>query len=451
MSGLPYTNHGAERAVLGSIMLSPSCFAEAKALLAADDFGDLSHCKIFAAMETVEALKRAIDPTTVADALKSLDALDAVGGPVYLVQLEAACLAPENIKSYCEIVLDHAHKRAARQMLEQARKQLGSGADADEVFADIDKVSEAFHRRASATDGPVHIGDAVYEVLEETEQARLDGVDIIGLSSGYADLDLVTSGFQPSDLIILAASPSVGKTSLASCFTENIAVGANQTVLCFSCEMSLKQIAKRQIAVNARGDLSLLNRPRMISDDQMQGFVEAGQNVGAAPIYVDDTPAIDAYTLRSRARNMVATRGGIALIIVDYLQLLTVSSARSDNRNLEIARISATLKQTARECDCPIIVLSQINRDSRKAKAEPELHNLRDSGAIEQDADLVIFLHEDPDPCRDIVLDQNGDPNGVRDVWALIKKNRNGPTGRLRLPFKAQETRFYNAPGGLEQ
>ena len=434
------SNLDAERAVLGSILLDNTVLPTVQAAVTDDDFYDTGHRAIYRACLKLADANTSIDPTTLADALDRAGQLEHAGGHAYSFRLEAAVLSTANVEAHCRVVRDRALARTLLRALAEAASTIYTEGSHDEALPTLEAVIEAVNKRVSAADGPRHIRDVSLDVITRLDELRQSGAEMTGLPTHYPDIDRYTGGLHPGEIYVIAASPGLGKTSLASCLTENIAVKSGGTILFFSAEMSAEQLAKRQIAVHGKLDLSMMDKPRFLTHDEMTSYANAAKEIGSAEIYIDDTPAIDGYDLRARARHFAAVNGRLDLIVVDYLQLLSLRGARGDNRNAEVTRISSLIKQTARECEVPVILLSQLSRDGRKQKREPELHDLRDSGAIEQDAYFVGFLHPNPD--ADLVYQER-----IRslDILFLIKKHRGGPTGRFSLFFKGHETKFYSA------
>ncbi|RMH45272.1 MAG: replicative DNA helicase [Deltaproteobacteria bacterium] len=439
---LPH-NLDAEKSVLGGILLRNDALTQL-ATLEEEDFYDPKHRAVFAAMRALEAKARPIDPVTLEEELAASGKLEAVGGLAFLSELAIAVPTADNITHYAEIVQD---KHAARKLMlaasEIAAKGYGDYGDIgdylDEAETRIFEVTQRTQRGAAK-----NIKTLLKSVFESLDSrfAATDG--ITGIPTGYHELDQRTAGLQPSDLVILAARPAMGKTSLAMSIVQNCALGHGIPVLVFSLEMSSTQLAERMLCSEARIDSSLLRRGQLQRQD-MTNLTYAANNLSKAPIYIDDTPALSVREVRAKARRFVGNRelfpngDARALVVIDYLQLMRGTNLHKNaNREQEISEISRGLKALAKEINCPVLALSQLNRSlESRADKRPMLSDLRESGAIEQDADLILFIYRD-----EVYSKEACERPGIAEV--IIGKNRHGPVATVELRFEGRYTRFDN-------
>jgi replicative DNA helicase len=437
---LPH-NADAEKSVLGGILLRNEALNELPTL-EEEDFYDPRHKAVFAAMRSLEARSKPIDPITLEEQLNQAGKLEAIGGLAYLAELALTVPTADNIVHYAEIV---AEKNSARKLMLAAQEIVAKGyadyGDAreylDQAEAKIFEVTQRMQRG-----GPQHAKQLLQQFFK-TLDGRFAAEDgITGIPSGFNDLDERTGGLQPSDLIILAARPGMGKTALAMSIVQNCAMSQRWPVLVFSLEMSSLQLMERLLCSAARIDSSLLRRG-MIQKRDMSNLTLVADPLSKAPILIDDTPAASLREVRAKARrfrSMGELFGGkpFGLIVVDYLQLMRGNTSNAQaTREQEISEISRGLKALAKEINCPIIALSQLNRslESRQDK-RPILSDLRESGAIEQDADQIFFIY------REEVYKEQSDKQGIAEV--IIGKNRHGATGAIELFFEGKFTRFSN-------
>jgi len=433
--------------VLGSVLIDNTLLATVTQYLKPAHFYDAGHRSILEAMRRLEAEGSSIDPTTLCEALRREGKLDLTGGPSYIALLESAVLSTSNVAAHARIVLDKALKRELIKAADAiARSSYEEEADAEGLLAraqqDIYNIQEAHIAEAVRP-----IDETVREVLDLLEERRHHSHIYTGLSSGYSDLDDLTSGFQKSDLIILAGRTSMGKTAFALCIASHVAVRQRKPVLFFSLEMSRHQLAQRLIAMIARKDLRKIRAPRDLSAQELDDITEAGRLLGSSPLLIDDTPGIDIADIRARARHHKARNSDLALVVVDYLQLITCAETagrRSDSRQVEVARISGALKGLARDLNVPLIALAQLSRqvEQRRGKDKsPILSDLRESGAIEQDSDLVIFVHR-PDFYTRTSDDADKPETDYSKAQILVRKHRNGRVGEVDLLFHGPTTSF---------
>jgi replicative DNA helicase len=440
---LPH-NSDAEASLLGAILLRNEVLA-ALDRLEPDDFYDPRHQFIFAAMRGLEGAARPIDPVTLQAQLEQTGKLEAVGGVAYLSTLLTKVPSADNVDHYYSIVHD---LRAARRLMLAASEIAAKGYDDyGDIEAYLDeaeaRIFEATQREAGQH--TAHIKPVLKEVFRSLEVRFRSANGITGIPSGFHDLDEKTAGFQPTELIVVGARPAMGKTAFALSVARNAAIGAGYPVLIFSLEMSSGQLAERLLCSEAKVDSVALRRGTLQRQD-MTNLTYAATSLERAPIVLDDTPALTLRTLRSSARRFMADRDLIGdkttgLIIVDYLQLMNPPQrSREGNRAQEVSEISRGLKSLAREIKCPIVALSQVGRgvESREDK-RPGLSDLRESGAIEQDADLILFLYRDEVYKKEATADED---RNVAEV--IIGKNRHGPVDTVRTRFEGRYTRFEN-------
>jgi len=438
---LPPQSIEAEQSVLGSILIDRDALIEVADFLKPEDFYRQAHARIYAVMVDLSERREPIDVVTVAEALERSGDLEAVGGRAYLGTLSNSTPTAVHASQYARIV---ERKALLRNLIGAAGKIAGIGyEDPAEVSEAIDRAeAELFavsQRRVAAGFSPLKslLHDA-YDRLDYLHEHR---GEISGVRTGFQDLDSLTTGLQKSDLIILAARPSVGKTSLALNIAEHAATRDRKVVGVFSLEMSKEQLVLRLLSSVANIDSQRL-RTGFLDEMDFTRIAPAMNTLSEAPIYIDDTPNITTMELRTKARRLQAETG-LDLVIVDYLQLMQSSTTTKDaNRVQEVAEISRGLKALARELKIPVIALSQLSRqpEMRESK-EPRLSDLRESGSIEQDADLVMFLWREKERGSD-------DQDLAGEVVKLkLAKHRNGPTGEVDLWFKKAQTRFVNYAG----
>jgi replicative DNA helicase len=447
---LPPQNLDAEQAVLGSILIDRDAIIEVADFLTPDDFYRQAHSRIFAAMLGLSERGEPIDIVTVAEALERSGELEAVGGAGYLSQLGNDTPTAVHVEQYGHIV---ERKALLRRLIGSAGRIAAIGyEDGQDVQESIDRAeAELFavsQRRAKA--GFSQLVDLLHQAYDRLDYLHAHRGEIMGIPSGFRQLDLLTTGFQPSDFIVLAARPSLGKTSLALNVAEYAAVQEGKTVGIFSLEMSKEQLVQRLLSSVATIDSDRL-RSGFLEDLDFARIAPAMEKLSKAPLFIDDTPAISTMELRTKARRLKAEHG-LDLLIVDYLQLMMPGTpTRDGNRVAEVSDISRGLKALARELQVPIIALSQLSRESeRMGGRDPRLSDLRESGAIEQDADLVMLLsrprpkkkagargEEEEEPAPDSAASANGEV-----IKLNLAKHRNGPTGELQLWFYKRQTRF---------
>ncbi len=432
----------AEQAVLGAMLLDGDAALRGAELLQEDVFYREAHRRLFRALRTLVDRQMVVDYVTVRDELSRRGELEAIGGVDYLDELAGAVPTAANLEYHARILRDKAIQRrlieAATQIITETYEQKAAAGELlDAAEARIFRIAET--RR---DDGFKRIKEMLWPTMEHIEGLQGRGGAITGVPSGFTDLDELTTGFQKSELVIVAARPSMGKTA----FCLNIATHAaleGHGVAIFSLEMSKDALVQRMLCAEARVDSQAVRRGTL-RDTDFTRLARAAGILQTAPVWIDDTPALTLLEMRSKARRLRA-ENAVQMIVVDYLQLMR-SPEYAENRVQEISDISRSLKGLARELEIPVIALSQLSRASEQRGGErvPLLSDLRDSGAIEQDADLVLFIHR-PEMYRDLreKAEQKGESlDGRADV--ILAKHRNGPTGQLDLHFHKQFTRFDN-------
>ncbi len=432
----------AEQSVLGGLLLDNTAWDRIGDLLTADHFYRGDHRTIFQHIAQLIDANKPADALTVAEALDRSGRLNDIGGQAYIGSLALNTPSAANIRRYAEIVRERFIMRqlaaVGTEITDSAFNPLGKDAAVliDEAEAKVFRIAED---GARVRQGFVKIDPLLTETIERIDMlySRDNKNDVIGAATGFVDLDRMTSGLQPGELIVIAGRPSMGKTALAMNIAEHVAVNDKKTVAVFSMEMSGPQLAMRMIGSVGRVDQHEL-RTGTFKEDDWTRLVDAVGKLNESQIYIDDTAGLNVLELRSRARRLHRTSGGLHLVIVDYLQLMSASGrGREENRATEIAEISRSLKALAKELKVPVVALSQLNRsvDSRQDK-RPMMSDLRESGAIEQDADLIMFIY------RDEVYNPDTQKKGIAEI--ILAKQRNGPVGKIELTFLGKYTRFEN-------
>jgi len=433
----------AEQSVLGGLLLDNETWDRVAERVVAQDFYTRSHRLIF---ETIGALIESGEPVdliTLSEGLENDQKLDDAGGFVYLAEMMKNTPSAANIAAYAEIVRERA---VTREMISVANEIAEAGYDTQgRTSADLldlaeTKVFQIAEARANKSEGPENIHSVLEKTVDRIEklyQQPHDGVT--GVSSGYADLDKMTAGFQPSDLIIVAARPSMGKTTFAMNLAEHAAMNSDKPALIFSLEMPSEQLMMRMLASLGRIDQTKIRTGQLDDEDWARLSSTMGLMIESGKMYMDDQAGLTPTDVRSRARRIYRDHGGISMIMIDYLQLMRAPQF-ADNRTLEIAEISRSLKALAKELNVPVIALSQLNRSlEQRADKRPVNSDLRESGSIEQDADLIMFIY------RDEVYHDDSEFKGMAEI--IIGKQRNGPIGRVPLTFNGQWSRFDNYAG----
>ncbi|MBX7101587.1 MAG: replicative DNA helicase [Myxococcaceae bacterium] len=439
------TDLSAESAVLGAIVADNSLLAEVLRAVDPEDFSHAGHGQIFAAMRELDRRSQKVDPLTLAEELKSQGQLQSAGGPAYLAQLDQSTPFSQNALEYAAIVKDRAVRRALAAVGRQVSEMASSDAGRTEELVD-----EA-ERRIFLIAEKKRVGDLeklsnlMMPALDQLDRMRQSATGITGLSTGYVDLDAQLTGLHGGELIVLAARPGIGKTSLAMNMALHAARNEKRAVAVFSLEMPSTQLTQRLLASAARIDMRKLRNGRL-SENDMGKLSEAANELFTTPLYVDDSGALSSFDLRAKARRLKQRDDSLGLIVIDYLQLMH-QKGQVESRQLEVAEISRALKQLAKELNVPIIALSQLNRKVEERKGgKPMLSDLRESGAIEQDADVVMFIHREDDG-----EEQAGPPSSAIPVELIVAKQRNGPVGSVDLIFLSEFTRFESRARGEYQ
>jgi replicative DNA helicase len=435
---VPPHNVEAEQSLLGSMFLSADALEQCLTLVIAEDFFRPAHQRIFEAISHLHSRGEAVDHVTVAARLESTGDLDRAGGKAYLLDVASAVPTAANAEHYAAIV-----KRTSmlRQLIEAStRIQTMSYENPDDLDQAVEQaeryIFEVTNRRVSTNFKPLL--ELMKTGFEEIEKTYVNKAHVTGVPTGFGDLDDILAGLHRGDLIILAARPSVGKTAFALNMAVNAAKKDVPTAV-FSLEMSATQLVQRILCAEARIDSQRL-RTGYLNDDDWPQIMQAMGRLRSAPLWVDDSSAISILELRAKARRLFRNKTS-GLIIVDYLQLMQPQGRRSENRQVEIAEISRGLKILAKELDIPVIALSQLSRrvEDRQGK-RPQLSDLRESGAIEQDADVVMFIDRNTDPGAE--GEQHRPAKGEAEI--IVAKHRNGPTGNCKLAYLERFTRFVS-------
>ncbi len=433
---LPPQSIEAEESILSAILLETNTLLEVLEILTPEDFYRTAHQRIFAAMEQLFRKAEPVDLITLTNALRESNQLEEIGGAAYLARLVDTVPSAINVVHYARIVRE---KSSLRRLIAKAgeitQRCYQDGGDFDQVldFAEgaVFEISENKHRAA------FHPLSKIIDVnIDALEKRQANRALVTGIPTGYTRLDNMTSGLQGSDLIILAARPAMGKTALALNIARNAALIGNIPVAIFSLEMSKEQLSMRMLCAEARVDSSRL-RSGFLNPEDWTDITDAASALSEAPIFIDDSPDISATSIRTKSRRLKMDKD-LGLIIIDYLQLMR-GHENSERRDLEISDISRSLKLLAKELNVPVLALSQLNRKlEERSDKRPQLSDLRESGALEQDADVVAFIYRDEVYNKD----ENNPNKGTAEV--ILAKQRNGPTGTVPLSFLGTYTRFEN-------
>ena len=440
--GVPPQNIEAEESIISAILIDNDALLDVIEALGQEDFYRTAHQKIYAAITDLFDKAEPVDLVTLANKLKEKGELEAVGGASYLARLVDTVPLAVNARHYAKIVHD---KASLRRMIEKAnaiiKRCFEERGEAEDVidFAEsaVFEISEQKARQSFYPLSKIILGN-----IETLEEKQGNHSLVTGVTTGFSQLDTMTSGLQNADLIILAARPSMGKTALALNIARNAAVDAGVPVAVFSLEMSKEQLSLRMLCSEARIDSSRL-RGGFFSMEDWHRLTDAAGTLSECPIYIDDSPSLSAMEIRAKARRLKMDKN-IGLIIIDYLQLMQGRSS-AERRDLEISEISRGLKALAKELDLPVMALSQLNRMlEQRTDKRPRLSDLRESGALEQDADVVAFIYRD-----EVYNKEEDNPNrGTAEI--LLSKQRNGPTGDIYLSFLKSFTRFENQASEAE-
>ena len=438
---IPPQNIEAEQSVLGAILIDADAMHRVVSVLQPEYYYKDAHRLVFVSMLELAERGEPIDLVTLTEKLRTKSELERVGGASYLADLADSVSTSANIEYYAKIVEEKALLRklisAGSEIVESAFSETQETEQIlDQAERKLFEITGSRHQK-----GFTHIKNILEDVMADIERMSDSESGLLGISSGYVDLDRFTSGFQPSDLIIVAARPSMGKTALCLNFAADIAIRQKKTVAIFSLEMSKESLVQRLLCADSEVNSNRI-RTGNLKDQDLKRITRSLGRLDEANIYIDDTPSISAMELRAKARRIKMDKG-LDIIIIDYLQLMTGSRSKEGNRNQEISEISRLLKSISRELNVPLIALSQLSRAvEQRTEKKPELSDLRESGEIEQTADLVIFVH------REDYYEMQNVPTSLTEL--IIAKHRNGPTGMAEVLFLKEFTKFVPKENKLD-
>ena len=433
---IPPHDEEAEQAVLGSMLLDKNAVVKGIEVLKSSDFYRGDNATIFEACLNIYNKGEAIDTITISNELTTMGKLDAVGGLEYIAKLPEAVPTTANVERYIKIVEE---KSLLRSLIKSANDMIALGYNQNEEVENImDRAEQTIFEliQRKSQQGYSSIKDVLVESLNEIQELYSKKKRVTGVSTGFADMDNMLSGLHNSDLILIAARPAMGKTAFALNIATHAAVNAGVGVAVFSLEMSKQQCTNRILAIQSMVDSQKLSRGELEEDDWTKIGMAASELSDSAGIYIDDTPGITAAEIRAKCRKMKLEHENLGLIVIDYLQLVS-GSGRSEGRQQEVSEISRALKILAKEINVPVIALSQLSRaPEQREDHRPMLQDLRESGSIEQDADIVMFIY------RDDYYKPEEPPTNIAEI--IIAKDRNGPTGKVELLWMPQYTKFVN-------
>jgi replicative DNA helicase len=427
----------AEQSVLGGLMLSPEGWDDVAGRVMNEDFYRPDHRLIFHTMSELVEARQPLDVITLSEALETRGELEQVGGIVYLGELVKNTPSAANIETYADIIRERS---ILRQLISVSRESMESafhpeGRASDQLLAEIENQLAAIAEGRPKDGGPQAITPLLRKAVEKIDELFNAEGALTGLATGFTEFDNMTSGLQPSDLVVVAARPSMGKTSFAMNLVEHAALNFDKPVVVFSMEMPAESLIMRMMSSIGRINQTRV-RSGSLEDEDWPKLTTAVNRLKDRPLFIDDTPALSPTEVRARCKRIQREHGSLGLVMVDYLQLMQIPG-RGDNRVAEISEISRSLKTIAKEFDCPVVALSQLNRGlEQRPNKRPINSDLRDSGAIEQDADVIAFIY------RDEVYNEDSADKGVAEI--IIGKQRNGPIGNCRLAFIGEFTRFEN-------
>lgn len=431
----------AERSVIGALLIASDSWDGVAEVVAAADFYRPEHRAIFRQIALLVDRGEPVDVVTVSDRLLATGELDASGGHTYLAELAEQTPTASNVRAYANAV----RERSVLRQLINAAQDIASagfnpeGRSSEELVDEAERLIMQISESGQKAGGPRGMAGLLKGAIDRIEELYNTGGDITGLTTGFIDLDRMTSGLQPSDLVIVAGRPSMGKTSFAMNLIENAALVSDRPLMVFSMEMPAEQLVIRMLSSLGRIDQSRVRNGKLEQDDWPK-LASATEKLKGTQVFIDDTPALTPTELRSRVRKLIREEGDLGMIMVDYLQLMRVAGS-NEGRTAEISEISRSLKAIAKEFKCPVVALSQLNRSlEQRPNKRPVNSDLRESGAIEQDADVIMFIY------RDEVYNEDSPEKGVAEI--IIGKQRNGPIGTCRLSFQGQFTRFENLARG---
>lgn len=426
----------AEQAILGGLMLDNQAWDKIQDKLCENDFYRSEHRLLFRSIQVLSSKQQPFDVITILNGLSANDELDVAGGESYLFELANNTPSVANITAYADIVRE---KSVQRQLIHVATEiaDIAYHPKQRNVVELLDIAEQkvfAIAEQTPSSGGPENIKNILSKAVEKIDELYHKGSTITGLQTGLKDLDALTSGLQPSDLVIVAGRPSMGKTTFVMNMAEHAAIHAKLPVLVFSMEMPSDSLAMRMMSSLGRIDQHRI-RTGQLNDEDWPRVTSAVHMLSDAPLFIDDTPSLSPAELRARSRRLMREHGQLGIIVVDYLQLMQVPGFKADNRTAEISEISRSLKSLAKELRVPVVALSQLNRSlEQRQDKRPVMSDLRESGAIEQDADLICFIY------RDEVYNEESPDKGCAEI--IIAKQRNGPIGRVKVAFLGQFTRF---------
>jgi len=437
---LPQAPHSieAEQSALGGIMLANEAWDQFSEIVSEQDFFDYKHKALFRAMEKLVRSNMPLDVVTISETLEQTKELDDVGGAAYLIELAKNTPSAANVKTYATIVRQRSILRqligVAHDIAENAHHP--KGREINELLDEAERRVFEIANQDSRGSGPQTISHILTSTVERIELLCNSDQSITGLATGYYDFDEMTSGLQRADLVIVAGRPSMGKTTFAMNIVEHIAMlNKNKPALVFSMEMPSESLAMRMLASLGKIEQTKIRNGKL-DDDDWSRFGSGVALLSETKILIDDTPALSPTEVRARARRVMREHGELSVIAIDYLQLMGIKGG-SENRTNEISEISRALKSLAKELNVPVIALSQLNRElEKRPNKRPVMSDLRESGAIEQDADLIVFVY------RDEVYNEDTPDKGTAEI--IIGKQRNGPIGTVKLRFEGRYSRFDN-------
>ena len=424
----------AEQCVIGSMIMDPDAITAASEIITGEDFYNKQYGVLFETMIEIQEGGSPVDLVTLQNRLREKQVPPEVSGLEYIRDLIAAVPTSANIKYYAGIVAEKSVLRRMIRLNEEIAENCYSGKESlEDILGDAEKrIFQIVQQRNTGEFVPIR--QVVANAMDKIDRASKMKGSVTGIATGFTDLDYRTAGMQPSDLILIAARPSMGKTAFALNIAQNVAFKQNKCVAIFSLEMSKEQLVNRMFSLESNVDAQKLRTGQM-ADDEWERLIESASLIGRSNLIIDDTPGISVSELRSKCRKYKMEHD-LSMIIIDYLQLMT-GNGRSDSRQQEISEISRSLKAVARELSVPVIALSQLSRAvEQRPDHRPMLSDLRESGAIEQDADVVMFIY------RDDYYNKDTDKKGVSEI--IIAKQRNGPIGTVELLWLAQYTKFAN-------
>lgn len=430
---VPPHNTTVERALIGAAWQYESVWEQVADRVSAADFYNQAHRQLWAVMAELAAASKPLDVVSVMDALQGGGALDAVGGMPVLLEIDAAAGAAYNAGHYADAVREQAVLRQLIATCTEIQDRAFAGStEALEMAANRFAAMAEQGQRSGPRDARALLTDAVSYL----DELFTRGCDLLGVPTGFVDLDAKLSGLQPGELYLLAGRPSMGKSIMAQNVADHVAMTAQQPVVFFSLEMSARSLMLRSISAHARVEHGAVRRARL-GDEDWPRITQAVSEGARANLYIDDSSGLTVGDLVVRARRLHREHGGLALVVVDYLQLLSAPGGRGENRNIEVMRISQALKGLSKTLNCPVLALSQLNRGlEQRPNKRPLMADLRDSGGLEQDADVVLFVY------RDEVYHEHSDEAGTAEI--IIGKHRNGETGMVRLMFDGAHCAFRN-------